>query len=187
MRAPIELSTTRLRLRQWQNSDYAPFADMNADPVVMEHFPQPLSQQQSDTMAQRLRADIARNGWGLWAVQVRDSERFIGLVGLIDHPNRFPIAPCVEIGWRLAAAHWGQGYATEAARAVLRFGFETRRLNEIVSFTTASNTRSRRVMERIGLKATGETFEHPSVPPGHVLCRHVVYRLQRAAWLASRP
>jgi RimJ/RimL family protein N-acetyltransferase len=176
----IELRTERLLLRQWRESDLAPFAALCADPRVMEHFPATLSRAEAEALAERCRAGIARRGWGLWAVEAPGLTPFLGFVGLDEPGPHVPVAPCVEIGWRLAAEHWGRGYASEAARAALRAGFERVGLHEIVSFTAAGNQRSRAVMERIGLRFAGETFEHPSIPEGSPLRTHVVYRLARS-------
>lgn len=179
--APPE--TARLRLRQWRDEDLEPFAALNADPQVMAHFPALLTRERSDALAAAARARIAERGWGNWAVERRDSGAFIGFVGLSVPRADLPCSPCVEIGWRLAAAHWGQGHATEAARAVLRYGFEILRLPEIVSLTAEGNLRSRAVMHRLGLRESpGEAFEHPGVPEGHALRWHCLYRLQREAW-----
>lgn len=184
---PIEFETARLRLRQWRTSDFAPFAAMGADSRVMEFFPEVLSAVESHAMARRIRALIAARGWGLWAVEVRDGARFIGFVGLHEPLAELPFAPCVEIGWRLAPAYWGHGYATEAARAVLAVGFERIGLDEIVSFTSAPNLRSQAVMRRIGMIADG-TFEHPAISHGSPLREHVLYRLRRTHWNdANRP
>lgn len=175
---PIEFETQRLRLRQWHEADLKPFAALNADPQVMAHFPQPLTRAASDTLAQRIRAEIAQRGWGFWAVEVKHSAPFIGFVGLHVPTADLPCAPCVEIGWRLAVACWGNGYATEAACGALCVAFERLELDEIVSFTTTNNQRSQRVMRRIGMDYS-DTFEHPDLPVGHALRPHVLYRLQR--------
>ncbi|HTO08993.1 MAG TPA: GNAT family N-acetyltransferase [Myxococcota bacterium] len=177
---PIELRTERLWLRQWRPSDGAPFAALCADPRVMEFFPATLSRAEAEALAERCRAGIARRGWGLWAVEAPGVTPFAGFVGLDEPGPHVPVAPCVEIGWRLAAEHWGRGYASEAAHAVLQAGFARLGLHEIVSFTAVGNRRSRAVMERIGLHFAGETFEHPSVPEGSPLRTHVVYRLARS-------
>jgi RimJ/RimL family protein N-acetyltransferase len=177
---PIELDTPRLRLRRWRDSDLAPFAALNADPVVMEFFPSALSRAESDAVAARIRGSFAERGWGLWAVEAPGVSPFIGFVGLDVPGPHIPVSPCVEIGWRIAAEHWGRGYASEAARAALAAGFERLGLHEIVSFTSVINRRSRAVMERIGMRSSGETFEHPNVPAGSPLRAHVVYRLARA-------
>jgi RimJ/RimL family protein N-acetyltransferase len=174
--APV-LRTARLRLRPWTNTDRAPFAALNADPVVMEHFPGVLSRAESDAQADRIAAHFAQHGFGLWAVEVPGVAAFIGYVGLAIPRFETAFTPCVEIGWRLARAFWGAGYATEAAKATLAFGFETLRLPEIVSFTVPGNLRSRGVMERLGMTHDPrEDFEHPLVPVGHPLRRHVLYR-----------
>jgi len=156
-----------------------PFAALNADPAVMEFLPARLSRAESDAFAARLRGAIAERGWGLWAVQLRADGTFLGYVGLERPPADLPISPCVEIGWRLAAEHWGRGYASEAARAVLEAGFARLGLHEIVSFTSERNVRSRAVMERIGMGWSGERFEHPRLPVGSPLRTHVVYRSAR--------
>ncbi len=174
---PIEVTTARLRLRQWRDEDLAPFTALNADPAVMEFFPSVLSRAESDALATRIRGSIAARGWGLWALEVLGVSPFIGFVGLEVPGPQLPVSPCVEIGWRIAAEHWGRGFAVEAARAALDVGFARLALPEIVSFTSALNLRSRAVMERIGMRFAGETFEHPNVPTGNPLRSHVVYRL----------
>jgi len=185
--APVILNTPRLRLRQWQGGDLAPFARMNADPRVMEHFPAPLERAVSDAVATRLRDEIAERGWGFWAVEAKDPAgegqgRFIGFTGLRIPAVPLPIGPCVEIGWRLAHEDWGRGYASEAARAALDYGFEVLGLAEIVSFTALQNVRSQAVMQRIGMVNRGEVFDHPGVAPGHPLRAHCLYRLAREDW-----
>jgi RimJ/RimL family protein N-acetyltransferase len=176
------LETQRLLLRPWGPSDLAPFAEMNADPEVMAHLPAPLSREESDLLARAIRDHFGRHGYGLWAIEVRGQAPFIGFVGLLHRTAaQFPVpfAPCVEVSWRLRRDAWGEGYATEAARAAVAHGFETERLDEIVSFTAPGNTRSRRTMERLGMRhdPTGD-FDHPNLPEGHPLRRHVLYRLQ---------
>ena len=178
----IEFETERLRLRLWQDSDYEPFAALNADPHVMAFFPCPLPRHESDALADTLRALLTQRGWGLWAVEVMGTDSFIGFVGLHVPSIALPFSPCAEVGWRLAARHWGQGYATEAARGTLRVAFERLALAEVISFTTVSHQRSRRVMERLGMQYQGETFAHPSVPADHPLRPHVLYRLRREQW-----
>lgn len=186
MTEPAVIDTPRLRLRQWRDVDLEPFARMNADARVMEHFPAPLDRAASDAFAGRLRAEIAARGYGLWAVERREQGDFIGFTGLRIPAVPLPIGPCVEVGWRLAAGYWGQGYASEAARAALEHGFRTLGLDEIVSFTALPNVRSQDVMRRIGMMHRGEVFEHPGVAPGHRLRPHCLYRLSRAAWEAGR-
>jgi RimJ/RimL family protein N-acetyltransferase len=182
MSTPIELETPRLLLRQWRATDREPFAALNADPVVMEHFPAPLTREESDALADRCERLIAERGWGAWATEIRATGELIGFVGLHIPKNDLPVSPCVEIMWRLARAHWGQGFATEAAREALHFGFEILQLQEVVSFTVPANKGSRAVMERLGMQMDAATFEHPNVPEGHVLRTHVVYRLSRDRW-----
>lgn len=177
MRHPPELRSQRLLLRAWRAADRAPFAALNADPAVMEHFPALLTVEQSDAMVDRIEAHFETHGFGLWAVEAPGVADFIGFVGLSVPAFSAPFTPCVEIGWRLARAHWGAGYASEAARAALEFGFGELRLDEIVSFTVPDNVRSRRVMQRLGLHHDpADDFDHPNLPDGHRLRRHVLYR-----------
>lgn len=185
MTALIEFDTPRLRLRQWRAADRKPFAALNADAKVMEFFPALLMPTESDAMADRCEALIAERGWGFWAVETKDTREFIGFVGLHTPAAELPFAPCVEIGWRLAATYWGQGLATEAARGALHVGFERLGLREIVSFAAVGNLRSRAVMERLGMRDTQETFEHPHIPRDHLLRQHCLYRLSRKLWLAN--
>jgi RimJ/RimL family protein N-acetyltransferase len=180
------IDTARLRLRQWRDTDMEPFARMNADARVMEHFPAPLDRATSDAVAGRLRAEIAERGYGFWALELRETGEFLGFTGLRIPAMSLPIGPCVEIGWRLAADRWGQGFASEAARAALGYGFVTLGLDEIVSFTALPNVRSQAVMRRIGMTHRGEVFEHPGVAPGHPLRPHCLYRLSRQAWEAGQ-
>ena len=175
--------TRRLLLRAWRPADLAPFAALNADPEVMRHFPAPLSPEESDRLAERIGAALDGQGWGLWAVEVTGGAPFIGFVGLSRPGFEAHFTPAVEVGWRLAREHWGRGYATEAARAALEVGFGRVGLEQVVSFTTVANRRSRQVMERLGMRRDPtEDFEHPSLPPGHPMCRHVLYRLSRAGF-----
>lgn len=181
----IEFETPRLRLRQWQPSDREPFAALNADPAVMEFFAVPVDRQNSDASIDAWQRQFAERGWSNWAVEEKATQAFIGFVGLSVPRRVFSFSPCVEVGWRLARAYWGKGYATEAAREALRVGFEQLGLAEIVSFTTLSNLRSRAVMERIGLRNAHEDFEHPGVAEGHPLRPHCLYRLRREDWRAG--
>lgn len=181
------LETERLRLRGWRAEDREPFARLNADARVMEFMAEPLTREQSDALVDRIEAGFAEHGFGLWAVETKADHAFIGFVGLSVPRFSAPFTPCVEVGWRLAADVWGRGYASEAARAALAFGFEVRELAEIVSFTTAANRRSRQVMERIGMRhRTQDDFAHPALPVDHPLRPHVLYRLGRVEWLARR-
>lgn len=178
----MEPVTDRLLLRQWRDDDKPPFAGLNADPVAMEHFPSTLDRSASDDFADRNAAHIAEHGWGLWALEVRETGRFIGFTGLAVPRFEAPFTPAVEVGWRLVRQAWGFGYATEAARAATAVGFETLGLDEIVSFTAVRNERSRAVMRRLGMSHdAGDDFDHPALPVGHRLRRHVLYRLRRPA------
>lgn len=175
-----QLETERLILRPWREEDYAPFAALNADPRVTATLAGNLTREESDAFADRIAAHIAEHGWGLWAIEIKAGASFIGYAGLSRPRFVAAFTPCVEIGWRLAFDQWRHGYATEAARAALDFGFEVLRLPEIVSFTTIGNARSRAVMERIGLAhdPAGD-FDHPSLSPDHPLRPHVLYRKGR--------
>jgi RimJ/RimL family protein N-acetyltransferase len=183
----MEIRTARLLLRPWQMADREPFARLNADPRVMEHFSSPLSSDDSDALADRLEAEIAWRGWGLWAVEIPGLAPFAGFIGLSVPSFEAAFTPCVEVGWRLAAEFWGAGYATEGASAAIGFGFQTLNLREIVSFTVPGNVRSRRVMERLGMSHDpAHDFDHPSLPVGHPLRRHVLYRLHAPARQADQ-
>lgn len=172
------LETQRLKLRRWRGDDREPFAELNRDSEVMEHFPAPLSRAQSDDLIEAIEAGFEVNGFGLWALELRESGEFIGFTGLAVPSFEAHFTPAVEVGWRLARSAWGRGYATEAARAALAFGFEQAGLDEIVSLTTVGNRRSRAVMERLGMThdPAGD-FDHPGIPVGHPQRRHVLYRL----------
>jgi RimJ/RimL family protein N-acetyltransferase len=180
--APIEVTTPRLRLRQWKDADRDPYAALNADPEVMRYFPGLQSREASEKSIDAWSAQLAGRGWSNWAVSTLDTDTFIGFTGLSIPSRPFPFQPCVEIGWRLARAHWKKGYATEAAKAALRVGFDRLSLEEIVSFTALTNLPSRAVMERIGMVNSGEDFDHPALPEGHELRRHCLYRLSRERW-----
>ena len=179
MKGPT-LQTHRLILRRWRDQDREPFARMNADPQVMAHFARPLERAESDAFVDRIEARFEERGYGLWAVERRSDGAFLGFTGLAYHTFEAHFTPCVEVGWRLDVPAWGHGYATEAARESLRFGFEKADLDAIVSFATISNLRSARVMERIGLhRDPADDFEYPNLPPGHPLRPHLLYRLRR--------
>ncbi|MEU7690595.1 GNAT family N-acetyltransferase [Microbispora hainanensis] len=172
------IRTERLVLRRWREDDKEPFAALNADPVVMEHFPATLSREDSDALAERIEAGFDEHGFGLWAVEA-DGE-FIGFTGLSVPRFTAPFTPCVEIGWRLARSAWGRGYATEAARASLEDGFGRAGLTEVISFTAVQNVRSQAVMRRLGMTHDpADDFDHPALPAGHPLRRHVLYRIRR--------
>jgi RimJ/RimL family protein N-acetyltransferase len=177
-----ELRTPRLLLRQWHDADFEPFAALNADPEVMRHFPAALTREESDAFGMRARALIAGRGWGLWAVEHVESAAFIGFVGLAEPRFEAHFTPAVEVGWRLGREHWGSGYATEGARAAIAFAFDELRLDEVVSFTTVGNARSRRVMERLGMTHDpADDFDHPLLADDDLLRPHVLYRLRRDA------
>jgi RimJ/RimL family protein N-acetyltransferase len=177
-----ELRTPRLVLRQWREADLDAFAALNADPEVMRYFPAALTREESDAFAARARTHIAERGWGSWAVELIGGAPFIGFVGLSEPRFEAAFTPAVEVGWRLARDHWGKGYATEAARAAVTFGFADLGLEEIVSFAPTNNLRSRRVMERIGMTHdAADDFDHPFLSRDDPLRRHVLYRLLGAS------
>jgi RimJ/RimL family protein N-acetyltransferase len=174
-----EILTERLLLRQWVPADREPFAALNADPLVMEHFPAPLSRADSDGLADRIEAKFRTQGFGFWAVEVPTVTPFAGFIGISVPSFETHFTPCVEIGWRLARTHWNMGYATEGAAAALRYAFGTLRLPQIVAFTAPGNSRSRRVMDKLGMRHDpADDFNHPWIPLGHPLCRHVLYRIR---------
>jgi ribosomal-protein-alanine N-acetyltransferase len=160
-----ELRTERLRMRRWTDADREPFAAMNADPRVMEHFPATLNREESDALVDRIERGFAEHGFGLWALEACGTGRFLGFTGLAV--PRFTVAwmaereqPVVEVGWRLVPEAWGLGLATEAAQAALRFGFEEVGRREVVSFTVVHNLRSQAVMRRLGMRRL-TTYDHP--------------------------
>lgn len=170
------LHTARTTLRPWRDEDREPFAAMCADPVVMEFFPSVMTRDECDAFVQRRATEFDERGWGLWALDV-DGRGFAGFVGLAPVGFEAPFAPAIEIGWRLAQPFWNDGLATEAALAALDYGFTVVGLREIVSFTSALNVRSQRVMQKIGMtRRTEDDFEHPRVPEGNALRPHVLYR-----------
>jgi len=173
------LKTKRLILRPWREEDLGPFARLNADPRVMECLLGPLSKQKSDDLAAHIQTKMKEQGWGLWAVEVPGVADFIGEIGLAHVDFSAPFTPAVEISWRLAYEYWGQGYAIEGANAALDFGFQHLKLDEIVAFTVEANRRSRHVMEKLGMHHDPkDDFDHPKVPQGHRLRKHVLYRLK---------
>jgi len=175
-----ELQTARLLLRRWREEDLAPMAAINADPDVMEHFPASMSRTEVALLIARLEAGFERDGYGFWAVEVREQGTLAGFVGISPVPEDIPLAPRVEVGWRLARAQWGKGIACEAAKASLDHGFGALGLEEIVAYTSVENRRSRRLMERLGMRHDpAADFGHPRVPAGSPLAPHVVYRIAR--------
>ena len=180
---PAEIARTeRLVLRRWRASDRQPFAAMNADPRVMEFFPAMLSTEESDRLVDRIEAHFEESGFGPCAVELIEDGSFLGYVGLAIPRFTAHFTPCVEIGWRIAPSYWNRGFATEAAREIIRQAFEVHRIEELVSFTSSGNFRSRRVMEKLGMTHdSAEDFDHPGIAAGHPLQRHVLYRLRRGA------
>jgi RimJ/RimL family protein N-acetyltransferase len=180
------ITTERLVLREWREADREPFAAMNADPRVMEHFPSTLTRAESDAMIDRILARWRRDGHGLWAVERTEDGAFLGFTGLASPTDAPDLPPFVEIGYRFAVPAWGHGYASEAARAAVGWGFEVLGLDEIASWTAASNTRSQAVMRRIGMTHDpADDFDHPRLPEGHRIRRHVMYRLLRPEPIAA--
>lgn len=190
MPEPTTLNGPRLRLRPWTAADRAPFAAMNADPRVMRYFPACLTAAESDAMLDRVDAHFAAHGYGFWALERHATPGLVGLCGLARIPWESipwdaPALPPVEIGWRLRPEFQGQGLAEEAARIALAHGFGRLQLPEIVAFTVAGNRRSWGLMQRLGMQPAGD-FVHPRLPPGHPMQPHLLYRLRRADWIASR-
>ncbi len=174
------IETERLLLRRWEQRDREPFARMNSDARVMGFMPHRLSVAESDAMIDRIEDHFRRRGFGLYAAELRGERRFIGYVGLHTPGFEAAFTPCVEIGWRLAVENWGRGLATEGAKAVVHHAFETLGLDSLVSFTVPANVRSIRVMEKIGMtRNPAEDFDHPKLPEGNALRRHVLYRLRK--------
>ncbi len=181
-----ELRGPRVLLRAWTDADLVPFAAMNADAEVMQHFPATLTPAESDQLAARVRAHFASYGYGAWVVEIPGVMPFAGCVGLLNVGFDAHFTPAVEISWRLVRAAWGQSYASEAAQCALRYGFETLQLPEVVSFTVPANLRSQAVMQRLGMHSKAEeNFAHPNLPAGHPLSEHVLYRISGDAWRAS--
>jgi RimJ/RimL family protein N-acetyltransferase len=184
--AEPQLRTQRLLLRRWRSSDLESFAALNADPVVMQHFPNTLSRAQSASLIERIERCFDEHGFGLWAVELPGKEPLIGFVGLAPVDIDVAFAPSVELGWRLARPHWKQGLASEAAAAAIDFAFDQLGLRELVSYTAACNVRSRRLMQRLGMQRDpAEDFLHPDLPGGNRLAAHVLYRLDAQRWRIS--
>ena len=182
----VELQTSRLKLRQWKDSDLIAFAKLNADPEVMQFYPNKLEKDESDNMALKLKDLIAKRGWGFWAIEEIETKKFIGFVGLHEPTYDLPVTPCVEIGWRLAKEYWGNGYATEASNISLDFAFNKLNLDKVYSFTSGENIKSRAVMERIGMVNINKNFEHPIIPKGHALREHVLYQITQNEWQKNK-
>ena len=174
------IKTERLILREWEDSDFAPFAELNADVRVCEFLPKILTKDESDDLVKKVRYHFEAHGYGLYALEEISTGRFIGFTGLMIPDFEAHFIPAVEIGWRLDHKYWGHGYATEAAQAALEYAFNTLNLKEVVSFTVPKNIRSRRVMEKIGMRRKErDDFLHPKLPDGHRLQKHVLYRINR--------
>lgn len=188
MESAMTLRGPRVLLRPWRTDDLAAFAQLNADPAVMEYFPSVLDTEQSDDLAKRIQAGFENNGFGFWALEIPSVLPFAGFVGLsVPGSAGLPFMPTVEIGWRLCQQAWGKGYASEAARVVLAHAFTALKLPEVVAFTTLTNQRSQAVMQRIGLSyAEGEDFMHPALPADHPLRHHVLYRVRYEDWLKQQ-
>jgi RimJ/RimL family protein N-acetyltransferase len=179
--------TQRLNLRQWRAEDYPLFAELTADPLVMQYFPSTLNRASSDALVDRLRDSIDDKGWGFWAAEIKETAEFIGFIGINQPAQTLPFSPCVEIGWRLARQFWGKGYASEGARACLKFAFENLALREIVSMTPVLNYPSEKVMQCIGMRDTEQNFNYPDLPEGHKLAGHVLYKITAEHWRRRQP
>lgn len=175
------IETKRLILRQWKESDFEPFIKMGLDQDVMQFFPNLLTPQESLNLIQKISLLIDENGWGFWAIELKESHEFIGFIGLHNQPQQFDFSPCVEIGWRLAKEFWKQGYATEGAKAVLDYAFNVLNLDKVVSFTASINKPSETVMKRLGMQKV-KNFDHPKVPFNHELRAHVLYEITKASF-----
>jgi len=177
------IKTDRLLLQSWREEDLDPLAELNADPRVMEFLPAPLTREESRARLELYNQHIKDHGWGLWAVSAPGVSDFIGWIGLWPIGFDAHFTPAIEVGWRLLPQFWGQGYATEGARASLAYGFNTLNLDEIVSVTVPANLRSIRVMEKLGMhRDPKDDFNHPKFPEGHPLSRHVLYRIKKSEW-----
>jgi RimJ/RimL family protein N-acetyltransferase len=180
------IRTERLLMRRWRESDRGPFAAMNADPEVMRYFPETLDRAASDAFMDRIEALIQRQGFGLWALELAETGRFLGFTGLNPMPPGVPGAGGMEVGWRLASHAWHRGFATEAATAALDVAFRGAGLAEVWSMTAVLNEPSQAVMRRLGMTLYGH-FEHPRIAVGHPVRPHVVYRIARPATAAGTP
>lgn len=173
------METERLLLRQWKETDRNLFHKMNSDPAVMEFLPKLLSREESDAMIARIKEHFEQYGFSWWALEIKETGEFIGFTGLAVPKFESHFTPCVEVGWRLASRYWHKGYATEAAKAAVQFGFSEKGLKEILSFTVPANRPSIAVMERLGMtRNPNDDFDHPKLPEGDKLRRHVLYRLR---------
>lgn len=179
------IQTQRLGLRQWLPTDREPFIAMNADPEVMEHFPEPYSEEKTDKMLSHTRLHFAQYGYGWWAVDHLKDNTFIGAIGLNNVGYKLPFTPCVEIAWRLRKEYWKKGLATEGATAALFYAFQVLKLPELVSFTSTPNQGSRKIMQKLGMTRKKD-FNHPMVEKGHPLEKHVLYKITREEYLKQQ-
>ena len=183
----IELETPRLRLRAWRDADLDPLLELCSDPLVMRYFPELLSRDECAAAMARSRIHFTRFGFGYWALELKSDGRFIGMAGLAWSRLQQPFCPAVEIGWRLAHEHWGQGFAREAAEASLACGFDQLQLPEVVAYTAAINEPSLALMQALGMQHQPEDdFDHPMIPEGHLLRPHVLYRMTQDTWAERR-
>ncbi len=179
------IETARLILRTWQDADLEPMLAINQDPRVMEYFPALGDRESTKLLMENIRQHHEEHGFSLYAVELKETQEFIGFVGLAFPSFDAHFMPAVEIGWRLAFAHWSKGYATEAAKAVLHYAFTKLNLEEVVSFTVSSNFRSRQLMKRIGLHHNPQDdFDHPKLADDSLLKRHILYRLSKTEYIA---
>jgi ribosomal-protein-alanine N-acetyltransferase len=186
MTKQYEFESDRLGFRLWKDEDYEPFAKMNANPVVMKYFPRTLTKEQSDQFIGRIMNHFKEHGYGLWAVEIKDTGEFIGYLGFYTATFEAEFTPCVEIGWRLDNKFWNKGYATEGAKRCLDYGFKSLGFQEVFSFTSLLNKPSVNVMKKIGLKEH-RTFLHPALCEGHPLREHVLYKIDKETYLRKEP
>ena len=172
----------RLLFRHWRVSDRDAFYELNSHPDVMRFFPSILSREESEAYIDAIIDRLEKNGFGFWAVALKDTNEFIGFIGLNSPNIGLKIEPCIEIGWRLKKEFWGRGFATEGAKRVLRYAFDECQFEKVYSFTTIRNRNSENVMTKIGMKNTNKNFFHPKIPKEHPLCEHVLYVLTREDW-----
>ena len=178
------IETPRLWLRPWKQTDLKPFAEMNACPKVMRYFPELLSRAESDALAEKIQHYLQVNGWGFWAIELKQTGQFIGFTGLHYQPDLFDFSPCTEIGWRLDSKYWHQGFATEAARACLRFAFLNLKLSKVIAFTASKNKPSASLMQRLGMHYEGY-FHHPKLDVNNPLCHHIRYAIKQEDFLKN--
>lgn len=174
----IYVETARLQLRDWEEADLAPFSELNADREVMRYFPKTLSGEETAALHETIVSEIKQCGYGLYAVEVKESKEFIGFIGFHEATFAADFTPCIEIGWRLKKAAWGKGYATEGAKACLQYGFDKLGFSDVYSFTAEINTPSRNVMIKAGMDFV-KTFNHPRVEESSPLCKHVLFHINQ--------